>query len=86
MFASAWQIASAPRGSWKDPSILANLHLNNTIPIPSAADIPPNNALVRIRAVGINARDMMVISHGLSFAFPSYHVLSQRPLSKSNKS
>jgi hypothetical protein len=64
MLSSAWQISPSEPKDWRSVEALSNLHLNNSLPIPSTTDLAPKTALVRIRAAAINARDVMVIAHG----------------------
>ena len=81
MTSSAWQISPSAPKDWRSFEALENLHLNTTVPIPSTEAIPPKSALVRIRAAAINARDVMVIAHGISFPLipPSLHILPSNP-------
>ncbi|CZR64296.1 uncharacterized protein PAC_14194 [Phialocephala subalpina] len=63
MTSSAWQVKQAPTVSWKSLEALDHLHLNTSVPTPSAKDLGPKQVLVRIKAASINARDVMVIAH-----------------------
>lgn len=58
---SAYQIHGRNSYSWTTPDGIANLRLNNDVPIPTS--VPAGHALVRIRAAALNARDIMVVSH-----------------------
>jgi len=75
---SAWQIRSSPAKSWRSKEALENLYLNTSVPKPSvipAGSVLVSHSIflggnmgiiwiqVRIRAVAINARDVMVIAH-----------------------
>ncbi|KAK2625834.1 hypothetical protein QTJ16_005146 [Diplocarpon rosae] len=75
MSSSAWQIQAAEPTDWRSVDVVENLFLNESIPIPSAQDLLPKTALVRIRAVAINARDVMVIAHD-----PLYPILNKENL------
>ncbi|PVH80830.1 NAD(P)-binding protein [Cadophora sp. DSE1049] len=71
MTSSAWQISPCAPKDWRSFSALENLHLNTSVPIPSATDLPPRSVLVRIRAAAINARDVMVIAHDPIYPIPN---------------
>ncbi|PVH73696.1 hypothetical protein DL98DRAFT_519738 [Cadophora sp. DSE1049] len=66
MSSSAWQIRPATSQSWRSLSALDNLYLNTSVPIPSTEDLEPGTVLVRIRAAALNARDAIVVAHGMS--------------------
>jgi NADPH:quinone reductase-like Zn-dependent oxidoreductase len=56
---SAWQIAPSEPKNWRSTDCLDYLQLKHDLerPVPG-----PNQALVRIKAAALNARDMMVIA------------------------
>lgn len=56
---SAWQIAPSEPKDWRTTEGIQNLHLAHDVPKPTAG---PKSALVRIKAVALNARDMMVVA------------------------
>ncbi|CZR65585.1 related to Alcohol dehydrogenase [Phialocephala subalpina] len=56
----AWQIRSAPPKDYRTEIGIENLYLATDLPMP----VPEaNTTLVRIRAVALNARDMMIVAH-----------------------
>ncbi|KAK5044683.1 hypothetical protein LTR84_010575 [Exophiala bonariae] len=57
---SAWQIADGEAQDWQSIAAIENLHLVHDIPKPVPG---PGEVLLNIKAVALNARDMMVVAH-----------------------
>lgn len=57
---SAWQIVDAEVQDWQGTEAIENLHLVHDIPKPTPG---PGEVLLNIKAVSLNARDMMVVAH-----------------------
>ena len=75
---SAWQIHDAKSTSWRSIDAINNLRLNTDVPKPT--NLTPNTALVRIRAVSLNARDLMVVAHDHA-TYPGQHIQDLSPCS-----
>lgn len=57
---SAWQIADAEPQDWRATEAIQNLRLVHDLPKPTPGS---GEALLKIKAVALNARDMMLVAH-----------------------
>lgn len=57
---SAWQIADGEAQDWQATEAIENLRLVHDIPKPTPGS---GEVLLNIKAVSLNARDMMVVAH-----------------------